>query len=218
MFCPRCGKKLAGTEKFCLNCGFDLAMPSSSAAEGARSASDLPGRRPYAAQGDRAAHAPVTRHAPTAVAPSGLVTLAAALLTCIAAFLPFLVISGSSYDYSVALADAVDGVILVLLAIAMAVLPVLGRTVASLLLSSLTTAFALFEVCSVSLMLLSSPLSTHYVTYGAGFCLLALGAAMGVLSIVLLARDVMRGRRGGCERQGIMGSFIPTSGRAPHQR
>ena len=195
MFCPRCGKKLAGTEKFCLNCGFDLAMPSSSAAEGARPASDLPGRRPYAAQGDRAAHAPVTRHAPTAVAPSGLVTLAAALL-----------------------ADAVDGVILVLLAIAMAVLPVLGRTVASLLLSSLTTAFALFEVCSVSLMLLSSPLSTHYVTYGAGFCLLALGAAMGVLSIVLLARDVMRGRREGCERQGIMGSFIPTGGRAPRQR
>ena len=176
MFCPQCGKKLGGTEKFCPNCGFDLSWPSRSAAASAT---------------------------------------AAALLMGIAAFLPFLIVSGSSYDYSVALTDAPDGAVLVLLAIGTAVLPMLRRRTAALVLSSITTAFALFEICSVGLMLLNSTYTVYYVNLGAGFCLLILGIAMGVLSIVLLARDHMHEK---LERQRVMGSFIPANGTTPRQQ
>ncbi len=153
-------------------------------------------------------------HSPKAVTASELVTLAAALLMGIAAFLPFLIVSGSSYDYSVALTDAPDGAVLVLLAIATAVLPMVRRRTAALVLSSITTAFSLFEICSVGIMLLNSTSTAYYVNLGAGFCLLIVGIAMGVLSIILLARDNMHEK---LERQRVMGSFIPANGTTPRQ-
>ena len=206
MYCPQCGRKLAGTEKFCPNCGFDLALPTVSAGRGSVAGP---------AQGPRKEGAGKAIQTTSGVAPSELVTLTAALLVGIAAFLPFLLVSGVSYDYSVALTDAPDGAVLVLLAIATAILPMVHRRTASLVLSSITTVFSLLEACSVALMMLGSTQTTYYVTFGAGYCLLALGIAMGVLSVVLLARDVMHEKR---ERQSAMGSFIPASGRVPDQR
>ncbi|KUH59042.1 hypothetical protein AUL39_01525 [Tractidigestivibacter scatoligenes] len=206
MFCPQCGKKLAGTEKFCPNCGYNLAMPPRSASEAHVSQqAQLHPVQPVVAPA----------LARTAVSSAELVTLAAALLIGIAAFLPFLVVSGATYDYSVALTDAPDGAVLVLLAIATAVLPMVHRNTASLVLSSITTAFSLFEVCSVSFMLLTSTWAAYYVNLGAGFCLLALGIVMGVFSIVLLARDLMREKH---ERQRVMGSFIPANGTTQRQQ
>lgn len=205
MFCPQCGRKLAGTEKFCPNCGYDLAVPP-------RSASGVYNQQQVKPQPMQPAVAAPKR--PAAVSSAELVTLAAALLIGIAAFLPFLVVSGATYDYSVALTDAPDGAVLVLLAIATAILPMVHRIAASLVLSSITTAFSLFEVCSVSFMLITSTRAAYYVNLGAGFCLLALGIAMGVFSIVLLARDLMREKH---ERQRVMGSFIPANGTAPRQ-
>ena len=206
MFCPQCGKKLAGTEKFCPNCGFDLSV---SARDAVATNSTHAGQTP---QGD--AMSSMRLQANKAVTPAELVTLTAALLMGIAAFLPFLVVSGMSYDYSVALTDAPDGAVLVLLAIVTAVLPMLRRRTASLVLSSITTAFALFEICTVGLMLLGSTSTAYYVTLGAGFCLLILGIVMGVFSIVLLARDIVHEKR---EHQGVMGSFIPANGGVPRQ-
>ena len=206
MFCPQCGKKLAGTEKFCPNCGFDL---SASARDAVVTNSAPAGQAPQ-----RLASPSVPPQANKAVTPAELVTLTAALLMGIAAFLPFLVVSGMSYDYSVALTDAPDGAVLVLLAIVTAVLPMLRRRTASLVLSSITTAFALFEICTVGLMLLGSTSTAYYVTLGAGFCLLILGIVMGVFSIVLLARDIVHEKR---EHQGVMGSFIPANGGVPRQ-
>lgn len=206
MFCPQCGKKLAGTEKFCPNCGYNLAMPP-------RSASEAHVNQQAQLHPVQSVVAPV--HARTAVSSAELVTLAAALLIGIAAFLPFLVVSGTTYDYSVALTDAPDGAVLVLLAIATAILPMVHRNTASLVLSSITTAFSLFEVCSVSFMLLTSTHAAYYVNLGAGFCLLALGIVMGVFSIVLVARDLMREKH---ERQRVMGSFIPANGTTQHQQ
>jgi hypothetical protein len=206
MFCPQCGKKLAGTEKFCPNCGYNLAMPPRSASEAhVNQQAQLNSVQPVVAPA----------LARTAVSSAELVTLAAALLIGIAAFLPFLVVSGATYDYSVALTDAPDGAVLVLLAIATAVLPMVHRNTASLVLSSITTAFSLFEVCSVSFMLLTSTWAAYYVNLGAGFCLLALGIVMGVFSIVLLARDLMREKH---ERQRVMGSFIPANGTTQRQQ
>jgi hypothetical protein len=218
MFCPQCGKKLAGTEKFCPNCGFDLAQPSRSAAA---SGTATPAGHPAGQQAQQQPQpqqvpfASTPEHAPKAVTAAELVTLTAALLMGIAAFLPFLIVSGSSYDYSVALTDAPDGAVLVLLAIATAILPMVRRRTAALVLSSITTAFALFEICSVGLMLLNSTYTVYYVNLGAGFCLLILGIAMGVLSIVLLARDHMHEK---LERQRVMGSFIPANGTTPRQQ
>ncbi|MCH3948916.1 MAG: zinc ribbon domain-containing protein [Olsenella sp.] len=203
MFCPQCGKKLAGTEKFCPNCGFNLAVPPASI----RWDSQVVASQPRCIESVDSAYQPVT-----GVAPSELVTLAAALLVGIAAFLPFLVVSGASYDYSVALTDAPDGAVLVLLAIATAILPMVHRRAASLVLSSIMSAFSLFEVCSVALMMLTSTHATYYVTFGAGFCLLALGIVMGVVSVILLARDIVRSKR---RRQHVMGSFIPANGSVP---
>lgn len=214
MFCPQCGKKLAGTEKFCPNCGFDLSRPSRSAAASATAAPAGQQAQPQA-QPQQVPLASTPAHSPKAVTASELVTLTAALLMGIAAFLPFLIVSGSSYDYSVALTDAPDGAVLVLLAIATAVLPMLRRRTAALVLSSITTAFALFEICSVGLMLLNSTYTVYFVNLGAGFCLLILGIAMGVLSIVLLARDHMDEK---LERQRVMGSFIPANGTTPRQQ
>jgi hypothetical protein len=206
MFCPQCGKKLAGTEKFCPNCGYNLAMPPRSASEAhVNQQAQLNSVQPVVAPA----------LARTAVSSAELVTLAAALLIGIAAFLPFLVVSGATYDYSVALTDAPDGAVLVLLAIATAILPMVHRNTASLVLSSITTAFSLFEVCSVSFMLLTSTWAAYYVNLGAGFCLLALGIVMGVFSIVLLARDLMREKH---ERQRVMGSFIPANGTTQRQQ
>lgn len=204
MFCPQCGKKLAGAEKFCPNCGYDLAVPP-------RSTSVV-----HEHQVNAQPMRPVVTAAKTSagVSSAELVTLAAALLTGIAAFLPFLVVSGATYDYSVALTDAPDGAVLVLLAIATAILPMVHRNTASLVLSSITTAFSLFEICSVSLMMLTSTRAAYYVNLGAGFCLLALGIVMGVFSIALLARDLVHEKR---ERQRVMGSFIPANGTAPRQ-
>lgn len=206
MFCPQCGKKLAGTEKFCPNCGFDLSV---SARDAVATNSTPAGQTP---QGDAMSSMPP--QANKAVTPAELVTLTAALLMGIAAFLPFLVVSGISYDYSVALTDAPDGAVLVLLAIVTAVLPMLRRRTASLVLSSITTAFALFEICTVGLMLLGSTSTAYYVNLGVGFCLLILGIVMGVFSIVLLARDIVHEKR---EHQGVMGSFIPANGGVPRQ-
>lgn len=216
MFCPQCGKKLGGTEKFCPNCGFDLSRPSRSAAASATAAPA--GQQAQPQPQPQPQHVPFANapaHAPKAVTASELVTLTAALLMGIAAFLPFLIVSGSSYDYSVALTDAPDGAVLVLLAIATAALPMLRRRTAALVLSSITTAFALFEICSVGLMLLNSTYTVYYVNLGAGFCLLILGIAMGVLSIVLLARDHMHEK---LESQRVMGSFIPANGTTPRQQ
>ena len=204
MFCPQCGKKLAGTEKFCPNCGFDLSVPVRDAA--------TPKSAPIEPALQAATMPPAPSQATKAVTPAELVTLTAALLVGIAAFLPFLVVSGMSYDFSVALTDAPDGAVLVLLAIVTAVLPMLRRRTASLVLSSITTAFSLFEICTVGLMLLGSTSTAYYVTLGAGFCLLILGIVMGVFSIVLLARDIVHEKR---EHQGVMGSFIPANGSAP---
>lgn len=225
MFCPQCGKKLAGTEKFCPNCGFDLAKPSMSAAAvtaGAANAAAQPTQQtqPCAAYAQAPSSLPQVHaastvlQAPKAVTPAELVTLTAALLMGIAAFLPFLNVLGSSYDYSVALTDAPDGAVLVLLAIATAVLPMVRRRTAALVLSSITTAFSLFEICSVGIMLLNSTSTAYYVNLGAGFCLLIVGIAMGVLSIILLARDNMHEK---LERQRVMGSFIPANGTTPRQ-
>ena len=85
MFCPRCGKQLGGTEKFCPNCGFDLALPSSTAATNAEAAATP--QKPLA---PRVPAQPVPGPMPTSktVAPAELVTLTAALLVGIAAFLP----------------------------------------------------------------------------------------------------------------------------------
>ena len=213
MFCPQCGKKLAGTEKFCPNCGFDLSWPSRSAAASAPAAPAGQQAQPQA-QPQQVSLASAPAHSPKAVTASELVTLAAALLMGIAAFLPFLIVSGSSYDYSVALTDAPDGAVLVLLAIATAVLPMVRRRTAALVLSSITTAFSLFEICSVGIMLLNSTSTAYYVNLGAGFCLLIVGIAMGVLSIILLARDNMHEK---LERQRVMGSFIPANGTTPRQ-
>ncbi|RHB54787.1 zinc ribbon domain-containing protein [Olsenella sp. AM39-30AC] len=213
MFCPQCGKKLAGTEKFCPNCGFDLSWPSRSAAASATAAPAGQQAQPQA-QPQQVSLASAPAHSPKAVTASELVTLAAALLMGIAAFLPFLIVSGSSYDYSVALTDAPDGAVLVLLAIATAVLPMVRRRTAALVLSSITTAFSLFEICSVGIMLLNSTSTAYYVNLGAGFCLLIVGIAMGVLSIILLARDNMHEK---LERQRVMGSFIPANGTTPRQ-
>ena len=213
MFCPQCGKKLAGTEKFCPNCGFDLAQPSRSAAASG-TATPAGQQAQQQLQPQQVPFAGTPAHAPKAVTAAELVTLTAALLMGIAAFLPFLIVSGSSYDYSVALTDAPDGAVLVLLAIATAILPMVRRRTAALVLSSITTAFALFEICSVGLMLLNSTYTVYYVNLGAGFCLLILGIAMGVLSIVLLARDIVHEKR---EHQGVMGSFIPANGGVPRQ-
>ena len=127
MFCPQCGKKLAGTEKFCPNCGFDLSVPVRDAA--------TPKSAPIEPAPQAATMPPAPSQATKAVTPAELVTLTAALLMGIAAFLPFLVVSGMSYDYSVALTDAPDGAVLVLLAIVTAVLPMLRRRTASLVLS-----------------------------------------------------------------------------------
>ncbi|SET06324.1 zinc-ribbon domain-containing protein [Olsenella sp. KH3B4] len=207
MFCPQCGKKLAGTEKFCPNCGFDLSVPVRDTAT-PQSASVEP-----APQAGTAQSAP--SQATKAVTPAELVALTAALLVGIAAFLPFLVISGSSYDYSVALTDAPDGAVLVLLAIVTAVLPMLRRRTAALVLSSITTAFSLFEICSVGLMLLGSTSAAYYVSLGAGFCLLILGIVMGVFSVVLLAREIVHDKR---EHQSVMGSFIPANGSTSRQQ
>lgn len=206
MFCPQCGKKLAGAEKFCPNCGFDLSVSARDAV--------APNSAPAGQAPQRLASPSVPLQANKAVTPAELVTLTAALLMGIAAFLPFLVVSGMSYDYSVALTDAPDGAVLVLLAIVTAVLPMLRRRTASLVLSSITTAFALFEICTVGLMLLGSTSTAYYVTLGAGFCLLILGIVMGVFSIVLLARDIVHEKR---EHQGVMGSFIPANGGVPRQ-
>lgn len=213
MFCPQCGKKLAGTEKFCPNCGFDLSWPSRSAAASATAAPAGQQAQPQA-QPQQVSLASAPAHSPKAVTASELVMLAAALLMGIAAFLPFLIVSGSSYDYSVALTDAPDGAVLVLLAIATAVLPMVRRRTAALVLSSITTAFSLFEICSVGIMLLNSTSTAYYVNLGAGFCLLIVGIAMGVLSIILLARDNMHEK---LERQRVMGSFIPANGTTPRQ-
>ena len=189
MFCPRCGKQLGGTEKFCPNCGFDLALPSSTAATNAEAAATP--QKPLA---PRVPAQPVPGPMPTSktVAPAELVTLTAALLVGIAAFLPFLVVSGISYDYSVALTDAPDGAVLVLLAIATAVLPMMHRRIASLVLAAVTTVFSLVEVCSVWYMMLNSTHAAYYTNFGAGFCLLVLGIVVGVISVILLARDNAR--------------------------
>jgi hypothetical protein len=64
-------------------------------------------------------------------------------------------------------------------------------------------------------MLLTSTWAAYYVNLGAGFCLLALGIVMGVFSIVLLARDLMREKH---ERQRVMGSFIPANGTTQRQQ
>ncbi|WP_165443688.1 zinc ribbon domain-containing protein [Olsenella sp. Marseille-P4559] len=205
MFCPQCGKRLAGTEKFCSSCGFNLAVSpnsvSTGSAAGARPATPGPTQQPARTS------APVVA--------SELVTLTAALLIGIAALMPFLVSSGFGYDYSVALADAPDGTVLVFLAIATAVLSMVHKRVATLVLSSITTALALFEICSISLIMMRSTYSISYVDLGSGFGLLLVGIVVGIISIVLLSVDVRREKR---ERAWAMGTFIPANGNPPYQK